>query len=323
MRRDDARRRVLEWVEQGLVAPKDLRAALDAAQALPTSRDWQRFVDALLLWMGTLLVAAGVLFFFAYNWQDLGRFAKLGLLQALILAALAVVWRLGVDAIRGKAALLAASVLLGGLLALIGQIYQTGADTFELFAVWAAMILPWAVVARFVPLWLLWLLLVNVAAGLYFEIRPGAFALLFGPERLLWLILALNAAALAVWEALAAWRIAWLRGRWAPRLIALAVGGPATVLAVMHVVAWQGDGASALVAWLAWMGATWWIYRHRIKDVFMLAGGVLSAIVMTAVFLGRHTPQVPAALLLIGLIVIGLSAAGGWWLRTVAAEEDQ
>ena len=43
----------------------------------------------------------------------------------------------------GKAALLAAALLTGGLLALIGQTYQTGADTFELFATWAALILPW------------------------------------------------------------------------------------------------------------------------------------------------------------------------------------
>lgn len=323
MQRDDARGRVLEWVEQGRIAPENLRAALEATAALPTQRDWRRFVDTLLLWMGTALVAAGILFFFAYNWQDLGRFAKLGLLQTLILATLAAVWRLGVDATGGKAALLAASVLLGGLLALIGQTYQTGADTFELFAAWAAMILPWTLVARFVPLWLLWLLLVNLAAGLYFGIRPGTLGLLLGPERLLWILFGLNGFALAAWECLAAWRIEWLRGRWAPRLIAMAAGGPATALAVMQAVAWRGADAAALAAWLAWMGATWWIYRHRVKDVFMLAGGVLSAIVVTATFLGRHTPDKPAALLMIGLIVIGLSAAGGWWLRTVAAEEDQ
>ena len=46
----------------------------------------------------------------------------------------------------GKAALLAASLFVGALLALIGQIYQTGADTFEMFAAWAALILPWVLV---------------------------------------------------------------------------------------------------------------------------------------------------------------------------------
>ncbi|MET0204922.1 MAG: DUF2157 domain-containing protein [Casimicrobiaceae bacterium] len=48
------------------------------------------------------------------------------------------VWR-GLDTLPGKAALVAA-LLAGALLALVGQVYQTGADTFELFAAWAVAI---------------------------------------------------------------------------------------------------------------------------------------------------------------------------------------
>ena len=44
------------------------------------------------------------------------------------------------------------SLLTGALLALSGQVYQTGADTFELFAWWAVLILPWVLVSRFSPL---------------------------------------------------------------------------------------------------------------------------------------------------------------------------
>ena len=53
--------------------------------------------------------------------------------------------------------MLFAALLVGALLALVGQTYQTGADTFELFAVCAAAILPWVLVACFPTLWVLWL----------------------------------------------------------------------------------------------------------------------------------------------------------------------
>src|SRR3546814_15416019 len=78
------------------------------------------------------------------NWNDLGRFAKFGLVGLLLIVAVIGYWRLGVDRAAGKASLLVASILLGALLALFGQTYQTGADTWELFANWAVLMAPWA-----------------------------------------------------------------------------------------------------------------------------------------------------------------------------------
>ncbi|MET0346849.1 MAG: DUF2157 domain-containing protein [Casimicrobiaceae bacterium] len=57
------------------------------------------------------------------------------------------VWR-GLDTLPGKAALVVAALLVGALLALVGQVYQTGADRFELFAAWAVAIVAWVLVAR-------------------------------------------------------------------------------------------------------------------------------------------------------------------------------
>ena len=64
-------------------------------------------------------------------------------------------------------------------------------------------------------------------------------------------------------------------------------------------------------------------YRHWVKDVYVLAGGVLSVIVMTTTFLAKQTAMREAgAYLFLGLLVIGMSAAGGYWLKQVATEED-
>ncbi len=163
-----SRNDILDWAEQGRIAPQKLRAALELGAVLPTADEWRCFLDRMLLFMGVVLIAAGVIFFFAFNWQEMGRLAKIGPVEVLILGALGLLWRLGLERAAGKASLLAASLLVGALLALIGQIYQTGADSYELFAVWAAAILPWALLWRLPALWILWLALLNLAVSLYF-----------------------------------------------------------------------------------------------------------------------------------------------------------
>ena len=61
------RQTLLDLAEQGRIAPQHLRQALMLSGALPTKTDWQHFLDQLLLWLGTVLVSVGVIFFFAYN----------------------------------------------------------------------------------------------------------------------------------------------------------------------------------------------------------------------------------------------------------------
>jgi len=317
-----ARREILEWARQGRIAAGGLRRALELGGALPGADAWRAFLDRMFLFLGAALLGAGVIFFFAFNWDEIGRFGKFALAQAPIVAALAVLWKLDLDRPAARAALVAAALFAGALFALIGQTYQTGADTFELFAVWAAAILPWALVGRFAVLWIVWLALVNLAASLYFLTFPGVFGLLFSPQAMAWLLFGVNVAALAAWEA-AATRLAWLRGRWAPRLIVLACGIPVTALAVAALFESSRTSAWALPAWLAWIGALYGVYRHVLKDLFMLAAGALSAIVVATTLLSRGlTFRDGGAFLLLGVAVIGLSAAAGYWLRQVAREID-
>lgn len=323
----NARDEILDWAGQGRIALEDLRPALVATNALPTADQWRAFLDRVLLFMGAVLLGAGVIFFFAFNWQDLGRFAKFGLVQALIVAALALVWKLGLDRPAGKAALITAALLVGALLALVGQTYQTGADTFELFAAWAFAILPWALVARVPLLWLGWLALVNLAIALYFLTFGRSWlgiALVIAPENLMWLLFGFNTAALVIWEGLAAAGIVWLRERWSPRILACASGGMATALAVYDLFDWYRFNEWGGPVWLAWIIAAYAAYRHWTKDLFVLAGGVLSLTVVAATFLSKETRFNDAgAFLFIGLVVIAISGLGGWWLKQIANEEEQ
>jgi uncharacterized membrane protein len=287
--------------------------------ARPDALAWRTFIDRLLLWTGTTSLAAALVFFLAYNWQDLGRYARFGLAEAAIVAALVVVWRFGTEHPAGKAALLAASIFAGALLALIGQTYQTGADTFELFAAWAVAILPWTVVARFAGLWLLWLAVANLSISLYFQAFDGVFGILFGVERQLWMLFAFDTGALAALELARFAGVAWLQPRWSLQVVATASGALITSLTMM--AAFDGDMDPAYAGWLLWLGGTYLVYRRRLPDLYLLAGAALSVILVTASLLIKHVlSEAAVSFLLVAVVVIAISAAAGWWLRQVARE---
>jgi uncharacterized membrane protein len=321
-----ARDVIIEWIEQGHVRSQDLPQAFVLAGVTPDGNAWRHFIAGLLLWLGAVLLAAGTIFFFAYNWQALGRFAKFGLLEGLFVAAAAAAWYYGLEKIAGQAFLLLAALLTGALLALIGQTYQTGADPYELFAVWALLILPWVAVVRVAALWLMWVALLNLAIVLYFQAFRGLFGVVFADGNLLWILFALNTAALAAWEFAAFRGVNWMRGRWPARAFATASGALAATLALWAIFDGRSSiGPFALSAYALWMAAVYFYYRHRKRDLFMLAGGVLSAIVVVAAFLGDSMLERADAggFLFIGLVVIGMSAAGALWLKKIGAEEDQ
>src|SRR3954468_1571434 len=313
-----SRRQILiDWIEQDRISPANLHSALSLSSVFPSTANWQRFLDQLLLWLGALLLAAGVIFFFAYNWNDLGRFAKFALVEIPILGALIVLWRIGLESMAGKATLLAAALFVGALLALVGQTYQTGADTFELFAAWAVLILPWVLVGRLAALWLVWLGLLNLATIFYYLVFGGLFGFIFAPEQMLWAVFVLNTIPLVVWE---------LRtprdtpDRWAMRILATASGSAVTALAIYSVADFRTYSALGLLVWVGYIAAVYVVYRVLILDVFVLAGSVLSVIAVVTAWLATHllkSGDAAGAMLLIGLIVIGLSAAGGWWLKQV------
>lgn len=106
-----------------------------------------------------LLLGAGLIFWVAANWQDQTRTFKLGLLEAAVL--LIVLAAVLLPRAR-TAALLLATLTLGGLLAFVGQTYQTGADVWQLFAAWAALSLVWVAAARSDALWAVWVLIAGL-----------------------------------------------------------------------------------------------------------------------------------------------------------------
>jgi uncharacterized membrane protein len=114
--------------------------------------------------VAALLLGAGLIFWVAANWQEQTRQFKFLLIQALLGAS--VLGALAVPRAR-SALLLLATLALGGLLAFIGQTYQTGADPWQLFAAWGALGLLWIVAARSDLVWALWVLIAGTGIALW------------------------------------------------------------------------------------------------------------------------------------------------------------
>lgn len=318
-----ARLQLLCWIEGGAIAPDRITRALEVTGVMPDRGRWRRFLDLLLLVLGALSLACAVVFFIAYNWDALGRFPQFALLQLLIIAAVLLYWRLGVDNPGAQVALLVAAILLGVLLAFYGQTYQTGVDSWQLFATWALLILPWALVGRFAPLWLLWLGLLNLAAALYYQTFFGILGVFFAAaDDLAWLLFFLNTTAWCAWELLAP-RFGWMSGRWPVRLIATASGVAMTMLVLRAIFDSDAAPAAAWTVYAAWLAALYLIYRRRLPDLFMLAGACMTIIVcITSLFADlilRDGVEAGSWLLLAAIVVIQ-AAVAAVWLRQVHAE---
>lgn len=130
-------------------------------------KSWKRFLLLLLAVLGIGFTIIGIIFFFAYNWADLHKFVKLGILQFLVLSTTIIALRAKTSLLLKNCLLTAASMLVGGLFAVFGQVYQTGANAYDFFLGWTACIFLWALVANFAPLWLLFIGLVNTCIMLY------------------------------------------------------------------------------------------------------------------------------------------------------------
>ncbi len=128
---------------------------------------WRHFLDLFLLALGTGFTVSGVIFFFAYNWAEMPPFVKMGIVATLLVGCVAVAIYTRTPLPAKNTILMGAAMLVGALFAVYGQIYQTGADSWELFAVWTVCIAVWVAVAGFAPLWLLFLALVDTTIYLY------------------------------------------------------------------------------------------------------------------------------------------------------------
>lgn len=275
-----------------------------------------------LAWLAAGLIGFGVVMWVAANWASWGRPLKFGLLQLLLAGSLLGAWRWA----RARAALgLLGLLAQGGLFAYLGQTYQTGADPWQLFALWAALALPLALAVRHDAVWLPWTLVAAVAVALWVQAQGGhrwaadahspvapllggallvGFMALLGPWGARW-----HGAGAWAWRAMGLWSLVLLSA-WALKALVAqpvapaywAIGG---LVAAGTALLWrQGDlvllsaAALALQLWLL-AGFGRWLFDSGDGDwvgrIFLFglaAAGLLAASVN--LLLRRHRAARPA-----------------------------
>lgn len=128
---------------------------------------WQKFIRLFFISVGVSFITVGIIFFFAYNWADLHKFVKVGLVEGLIIITTLTLLFSKIRLDVKNVILTGTAVLVGVLFAVFGQIYQTGANAYDFFLGWTMCITLWVVVSNFAPLWLIFITLINTTLILY------------------------------------------------------------------------------------------------------------------------------------------------------------
>ena len=128
---------------------------------------WHKFLRLCFISLGVGFTTAGIIFFFAYNWGDLHKFIKIGLIEGLIIISTLVILFSKISLDIKNILLTGTSILVGVLFAVFGQIYQTGANAYDFFLGWTMFITIWVFVSNYAPLWLVFITLINTTLILY------------------------------------------------------------------------------------------------------------------------------------------------------------
>ena len=340
--------------DTGVISTVAWQRAVEFCGFRPDGKAWLAYWRQMFLLGGALFFLAGVICFIAWNWGAMTPSARMALMGALVAGSGLGAVLLGPDTRLGQVLLLACGIAMGPMLAVFGQTYQTGAELWELFRVWTALLVLLALAGRQAGLWFAAWISANIFAALWLgrSLSSPLDALgqfLMVPE---WLVAI--ACAIACWEWMtrrAAARLqqnlddagddagnnpgqnidqskntahahaqAWLCSRWMPRLLFFDMVSRTTFFLIATIF-----GLYFRVEQMLWLspnfvvgfalvvaGFSWWWYRTRQPDLFMLAAllaagaaVLLSALAEAELFFSAGSM---ATFLLWGLLVTGVTA---------------
>jgi len=297
---------------------------------------WKLWLDRGLLSLGVVLILAGISYFFAHNWDHITNNDKLGLSAgAVLLILIGATWA-GLDHFPGKLLLLAASAFVGVFIAVFEQTYQTGADTYRLLACWALLIFPWVALGRFMPLWLFWLALLNLALECYWLDVPCMDTsdswIEYRHETIS--LLTLNGVALLMREFLDTKRISWMDRGCSALILLCAVIILATLETAGEILyTWNNDmfnghtiiSCGFYTALITGLGLFYRRWRYSLPSlaIITLGGCVTLTVLAFRAFIAEINLDHSGIWILMGLIVLAIFGSGVLFLRTQRLSHNQ
>ena len=275
-------------------------------------RAWLKFLRLFFISLGVGFTVSGIIFFFAYNWADLHKFAKIGLAEALIIATTSLVLFLKVNLNIRNVILTGAAALVGVLFAVYGQIYQTGANAYDFFLAWTVFVTLWVIISNFAPLWLLYIVLINTTFILYTIQVANDWSEVF----VFTLLFVMNAVLLITAILFSRYKKTVRIPSWFFNIVALASITYATIGIIIGIFAWYQFAFLILIPITAIMFALGIWYGLRTKNKFYLSAIPFSLIVMVSALFAKASNDammflficlfIVASITLVVKILIGL-----------------
>lgn len=265
------------------LSEETFEAVLLKLGVVPSKSTWTQWLMLLLLGLGSGLFLTGVVFFFAYNWEEMHRFSRFAILGGGVVGTTLLAFWQGTEKLTGKLALTAASVLTGVLLATFGMVYQTGADSYMFFGSWAVSIVPWVLVSRFQPLWLIALVVANIAIMAWGDVMIPRFNIVgHGSWTIILTLFLLNGGVLVLRELTSLIHSPIGSGRWFPRIIILWLMGIVSFEVVGMIVDKSSLGVPYLsLLYAATLAVLFAYYSLVRRDLFVIAL-VMASLVLTS-----------------------------------------
>ena len=151
-------------IENGLLPSHQYLKAVSLLRDGDFWKDWAVFA-LLVIAVGHIL--SGIIFFFAFNWNDLNGMTKFTIVGGGIVTCLMAWIFVKLDSPAGHAFGIASTVLVGVMYAVLGQVYQTPAMIHTPFVFWAILTFPFAMASRNLAHWTVWFVILIVAIMTY------------------------------------------------------------------------------------------------------------------------------------------------------------
>jgi len=229
--------------------------------------EWEKFLSMFFISLGVGFTVLGLVFFFAYNWADLHKFAKIGLTEGLSLVTTSFVLFPKININIRNIILTGASVLVGVLFAVFGQIYQTGANAYEFFLAWTVFVTLWVIVSNFAPLWLFYLVLINTTLILFTQQVASDWSVIF----VFTLLFILNSTVLIIAILLPKFKDVAHVPNWLSNTVALASVGYATIGIIIGIFDKYQQAFPVLIVMTVAMFALGIWHGLKTKSLFYLA----------------------------------------------------
>jgi uncharacterized membrane protein len=151
MKKEEIKSLITSWLSSDVINKEQAKYMIDDVMNVTSEKSGHKFISA-VIYIGATALSMGALLLIASNWSGFSKSFKL--ILALILPIVPITfayWQLIVkdkESVLGRAASILGMALVGGSLALIGQIYNLESNMVNFLWTWALLTAPFIFVFR-------------------------------------------------------------------------------------------------------------------------------------------------------------------------------